>query len=327
MNIDDSQNSPIFITQGEAPLGARLSVAPGTTQLNPQGLVQRFGRCAPEVVERFVAGAEPEKLVTTGRRIGTARIVKDGTRIVDAAGDFLAKATPTQRALMPMMTGQFLSASATALLLADEQKDALDAQRDATTETKKTAEARVKTLKRRAQARRKVLRTALTTAACGDKAWITRIDSAANKGSAPDELADSLKALIGVARELRARLDANKIEHNFTDALFGDVLRLAAQLDTASTVTVSSEKKAATGPTGVKRSDGVSLWFLQRLVDAFDAAHDEDPSIERLQVHSLRSVLRRKSGGRKAATAAKPAAPVENAPRQGTPTEVPTKPT
>lgn len=323
MNIDDSQNPTIFITQGEAPLGARLSVAPGTTQINPRGLVQRFGRCAPEVVERFVAGAEPEKLVSDGRRIGTERIVKDGARVVDDAGNFMAKATSVQRALMPMMTEQFLSATATALLLADEQKDALDAQKDATAETKKTSAARASTLKRRAKARRKVLRAALTTAACGDKAWITRIDGAANKGSEPDELAVSLTALIGVARELRARLDANKIEHRFTDALFADVLRLAAQLEAAAAVTVAPEKKAATGPTGVKRSDGVCLWFLQSIIDAFDAAHDEDPSIERLPVYSLRSVLRPKSGGKKTA---KPAAPVVNAPREPPPADTPTPP-
>ncbi len=287
----------------EAPVEGRPSVVPGAKRLTPQVLLQRFGRCAVTVIEHFVAGVAPDALVTDGRRMGNDRIVRDGARIITAAGNAVEKLDGDQRALLPMVTGQLLAAASTALAMADEQQAALDAGRATASTTKRSSVARTQTLVTRAKSRRKILRSALVTAACGDAAWLTRIDEAAGKGSKPADLARSLTGLVAVGRDLRAKLEADGIEHNLSDAYFAGMLKLAEQTRTMGSVVEGTETGAA-GQGAAKRAGGVCLWFLKRLVDAFDAANEADPSIARLQVYSLRSSLRR-SGRKK-----KPSPPV-----------------
>ncbi len=97
---------------------------PGQRKYTLANIIARLGRVDEFMVQRFVADAVEADLVAAGSRASTERIASDGTRILGSALDFLSGATSEQRAQLPAVTGQFLSACATAIECARSRSSA-----------------------------------------------------------------------------------------------------------------------------------------------------------------------------------------------------------
>lgn len=270
-------------------------------------LIQRFGRADAEHVEAAIGAADTEALVTSGQRISTARILRDGVRIVGHAGAFLAIATEAQREELIMVDATLLSVVTTALERAETAQRELDRQKNASSTVRSNAKDRGGKAVRKARLRRATLHEALLTATCGDVDWKRQVDEVNGAAESAAELADAIERQVAVGRKLVAWAKKRGASCALTEAYFTKTLSIAADAHKLGAEGVAPAPRDGTNQGEVNRLDGVCLWFLKRVIDTFDVAHEADPSIPKLPVLSLRAVFRR--GARPKAKADPPTPP------------------
>lgn len=266
-------------------------------------LIQRFGRAEPALVEAHVGAAEVSQSVSVGERISTARIVRDGVRILGTAGSFLATATEAQREELIMIDAPFLSAATTSLDVAETAQRRLDLKKNAASAVRNTAKTRGTSAEQKARRRRAALYEALLTATCGDGDWKKKLDH--DMGAAPTaaEVADSIEKLVAHGRVLVPWAKERGASCPLNDAYFTKTLQIAESCRVLGAEGTAPASRDGINQGEVDRLDGRALWFLKRVIDTFDVAHEADPTIPKLPVYSLRAIFGR-------GTRRKPAPPV-----------------
>lgn len=264
-----------------------------TTEYTLAGLIARHGRVESARVAVYTAAEDMAPFTREGERTSTARIVRDGVRIVGQAGTFLVAATSAQREEVVMIDATFLTLAVTALADADDAQGDLDARKTAAATAQSLNQKRGATVLRKAKARRETLRQALLTAAGADPQWKAKVEEAVGAAETADEVADSIERQVKVGRALAEEVKSRGVTCPLTEGYFDKVLKVAADARATGAAAEAPRVREGVRQGEVNRLDGVCLWFLKRLVDTFDAGHESDPTVPRLPVLSLRSVLQR----------------------------------
>jgi hypothetical protein len=273
--------------------------ADGTVEYTLAGLLARYGRAESERVTAYTAAEDMAPFTRDGERISTARIVRDGARLLGQTGTFLTTATSAQREEVVMIDANFVTVAVTALADADEAQRELDTRKTAAASAQRMGQKRGATALGKAKGRRETLRQALLTAAGADPQWKAKVEDAVGTAETADEVADSIERQVKVGRALAAWVKSRGVACPLTDGYFDKALKVAADARATGATAEAPRVREGVRQGEVNRLDGVCLWFLKRLVDTFDAGHESDPTIPRLPVLSLRSVLRRGARPRK----------------------------
>lgn len=260
-------------------------------------LLQRFGRSEPERIDAYVGAADVADMVGAGQRISTARIVRDGVRILGGAGAFLAMASESQREELVAIDATLLSVAVTSLEIADAAQRAIDLQKGASSAVRNTSKTRGANAERKARQRRATLHEALVTLTCGDDDWKVKVDEAMGAAEDAAAVADSIELQVAVGRKLVAWAKKRGVSCPLNEAYFAKTLQLAESCRTLGAEGTAPASRDGINQGEVNRLDGRCLWLLKRVVDCFDVAHAADPTIPKLAVLSLRSVFGR--GNRK----------------------------
>lgn len=286
--------------------------APVTHSL--ESLRQRLGTVARSQVIAYVALAPVATLVESGNRVSTARLVREGTRILGLALDVYDQADETQRALMPALDDALLCAAVSALDTCDTESDAREqvVTKGAAQGTKRRGTRA--TLVQKVTSARKVVYTAAITLSGADPKRRKQLDDAWGAGDNPDHLARSLKDLTTITREIIVEARARKVSVSIEDALLDAHDALAAQLERATEKVAAPTADAPIAQGTIAWWRGIALWFIRQALDAVETARESDPRIRKIPLGELRSSLRR-SGKRprKTATPPPPAAPAKPA--------------
>jgi hypothetical protein len=150
----------------------------------------------------------------------------------------------------------------------------------------------------------------------GDRAdEVKAINDAQGTIATPDLLTGSIKALVDVARGWMKQSDATaKVlieDAGLTEERVSAALAAAEALSAKAIDAALAGPSLATDPPVVNRAEGGVLLEMARVLEGFEAAHEENPAVERLVPgNATRHVL----GPKKAKEKAK--APVEAAPKQ-----------
>ncbi len=272
-------------------------------------LLARLGVAEDDIVRSLVANVPVEVLVELGARGATNRVVREGTRIVAEAVDFLAVATEAQLAQMPGVTEQLMASIVTAMERASTHQGALDAMKAAARVRRASSTASLASTMSKARGRREVLHQAASMLAAGGSDVQARLDTAKGTSENAAEVADGLEALVPIARELLQSAAQRRVQTRLTEAFPDETLRIAEEVRDAGLGAAARAERAGVMQGTINWWDGAALWLLRDLVDAFDAARKADPTIPKVQLLSLRVMLGRKRGAKKPRPAAPPSPP------------------
>ena len=254
-------------------------------------LVQRVGAADGSGARALVRGLTDEDLIDLGRRVATPRITTDGRRMYGIVLDALSGLTPAQRALLPTVTDARVAAAVGALAHGRDLHQRRQTELGLRRSGKEASEADAGAVRERARALRAQLREVLVDL-LGDR---PEIDAAAGSVTTGAALASAIENLVGILEvkvlgtELRAELQPGSYDKG----------ELAAIRKTAAEARrLDDRAEAVQGVAEVPQSevdlwDGINLALLDRVVTAFERAHDRDPVIPRIAYLSLRSTSRR----------------------------------
>ena len=273
-------------------------------------LAQQLGPATDADLRNHFQGIDDGVPIALGKKVATSRIVTDAPYIIGSALVFLESASDDQKDWLAGVTTDTLRLAVGATWQANElyraRKEAIKTSRNKLAEQTAMSSQVLDT----AMARRTVLHGILTKIACGTEPYASRITSAYSKSEEPLEVCNALDALVDLGRELIKDKDPGVVTRRKTTRLS------AAWLDAA--VAVSAKLREAGERANAVRTtpdvaqgevdlhDGWALMLLNDIVDAFDDANAADATIPRIQVYSLRNVLRPASGKK---TKSEPTAP------------------
>lgn len=256
-----------------------------------------LGKVEPGLDEAFFHGVAEGELVSWGQRIGTPKILSDARRLYPMAFDFWVHANEAQRGRLVGFSQELLGiAVAHALALQGllerhtDRSEAVDASRDGREREAREAFGVAVLLRDQAI-------STLRTVVAGNRELGDAVSSAVGTADTPENLAKAVKKLAAVGTRVLAekkgplaqraklfRLDAAYVEEL---AAAGDRLAAAAEGSRAR----SGAKRVT--QSALDLEDGKNLRLLSHLIDAFEAAHDIDPTIPRLVPIATRGLLRR----------------------------------
>lgn len=296
------------------------TAAPEATDDDPlytsEQLQARYGVAPEEEVLAFVAGSSKADLVAAGDDVATRRIAKDCRRIYGRASDFLATAKAAQLRHLPVLTETFLRAAITAMCRGEALVTGREQQTAQRATSKQSRASAADALRTKAAAQREVLYAALVALAGNDARRHGALALAYGTGAAAQH-AGALAALVKEGRALLAdrspAMALRRKSSRLDEAYLTDAEQLARELAAADKAATAVAAQPEVAQAEVDYWDGVNLWFVDTLVTMFDAGHEADPTIPRLQLITLRNVLRptakkpaSKPGGKPARPAKKP---------------------
>jgi hypothetical protein len=268
-------------------------------------LLARTGPATRDEALAHLGAYDPDELVLRGRRSDTARISRDAARLYGRALDFHARATTDQRVLLGAITPDRLRVGVWSSGEGDRLDTALSSGADSAKKQQTNTREQWNQLRAAALKRRETLRAT----AAGWLGASAAVDDAYGTTRAAAEIATSLRALSKLVRgcltSQRPAMLALTRGTALTSAWLDTVDALADDVQKVGTSAESTRVAASVSQGDVDLMDGINLTLLERLIDAFDAAHAEDPAVPRLVPMSLRSVLGR---SHRPAPAALPAA-------------------
>ncbi|APR84221.1 Hypothetical protein A7982_09570 [Minicystis rosea] len=256
----------------------------------------------------MLEGLSDVELVRRGAEVGTPRLVKELARNYGVFADWLPNATPEQLRLLGFVDVDWLRIA----IWCGRQAESLHEQHLAGASRgaggKQVREATAGEVERRARAAVARLRTTLRHLSGGLVAWTTRIDVAAATAVGVSHTADALAALCDVgeamlndtsagmgARRAKSKLDAETLaQHRALAKELAQAVKDAAAVKNASVVLQSD----------VDLWDGMAITLFEQLVEAVEAAREEDLRIPAPSIIGLRSWFRR--GGTTSADKADP---------------------
>ncbi|MDO9016172.1 MAG: hypothetical protein Q8S73_35750 [Deltaproteobacteria bacterium] len=254
-------------------------------------LVARVGGADETGARTLVRGLSDEDLITLGRRVATPRITVDGRRLYGTALDALDRLTPAQRARLPTVTARRLAAAIGALAHGDSLRERRDAELGLRSTRKDAAELDAAIVREEARALRAQLQEVLIDL-LGER---PEIEAAAGNASTGESLSIALENLVDM---LEAKVLDTELRADLQPGSY-DERELEAIRTTAKKVRRLDERAAAVqGVAQIPQSevdlwDGINLTLLDRMVTAFERAHDLEPAVPRLSYQSLRSWTRR----------------------------------
>ena len=289
---------------------AATSLAP-TALHTPASLVAKHGTAERVAILCFLLGLDDAGTVALGAGIAPSRIVTDGTRLLGEATDFLSVATEEQRALLsPPVNDEFMSSAATCVATIDTLERGITRRKSRRSATQKAGTSDFDRAMSGARARRRLYQKQLIAMAGGDAGWKQRINAACGAATTLTGMADTLDALASEGRALAKEATAKGAKAVVPAASFAAMTAYAKQLRETSKAIEGVASKL-----GMRKGElgwwcGAGVWFLQTLVEMFNAAHAVDVMVPKLAFSALRTALTPTSTKRKTAKTPKtPSAP------------------
>lgn len=247
--------------------------------------------------EAHVGVGHDNEFTKTGTSIATEKVLTDCRRIYPEAHFAYEALTPEQRESLVGFSPALLSYAVQIAIEHTARLEAFDAADRAKKEQRAKTGADVTVTHRRASLLRTQANNVLTKAATGDAPRLAALEVAFGTAGTPATLAGSLTALSKIADEwldapknsaLRTRLELGNVTPAYVKSLarHADALREATDADAArGNATPVTQKE-------LDLNDGLNLFLLGQIIDAFDDAHDLDETIPRLVPIATRRLLR-----------------------------------
>jgi hypothetical protein len=285
------------------------SMAPAALH-TPASLAARHGVAERTTILGFLLGLNDAAAIALAEGIAPSRVAADGTRLLGDASDFLATATESQRALLtPPISDEFMSSAATCVATTDTLCNRLARRKAKRSTAQKIGADEVERALTDARARRKLFQKKLVAMTGGDATWKKRINGACGAATTLGAMADSIDAMVSEGRSLAKHASAKGSRAVVPAATFTAMTEYAETLRATSKKTEGVASKVGTAKGELAWWSGAGVWFLQTLVEVFNAAHEVDPVIPSLAFVSLRSALAPQSAAAKRRAAKKTAKP------------------
>ncbi len=297
---------------GETAVSQTTSTSLAPTALHtPGSLVAKHGTAERVAIVCFLLGFDDAGVVALGEGIAASRIVTDGTRILGEATDFLSVASEDQRTLLtPPVNDEFMSSAATCVATIDTLERGITRRKTRRTATQKAGTSEFDRVMTGARARRKLYQRKIIAMAGGDDGWKQRINAVCGAASTLSGMADTVDALVAEGRQLAKEATTKGAKAVVPAASFAAMTAYAKQLrETSKSIEGVASKL------GMRKGElgwwcGAGVWFLQTLVEMFNAAHAVDPMIPKLSFSARRTALAPTPPKRKSAKTPKtPTAP------------------
>jgi len=279
-----------------------------------ESIASALGASEPGLIEAVLDGAAQTELVELGRQIETDHVVSDAERIYRTAFDFWGRATDAQKDRLRGFSPELLCLATHNAIALGELKSDSAGNTKTEIELRAVLQASAQKAFDEGLAMRDQAERVLQGVASKDATLRVTVENAVGTAESSTALASGLRGL--------AKVGARFLTHdNDAIAARAKLMRLdagyVASLNDSAKLVEDTAKKAA-GRTGGKRvtqgaldhADGVQLHLMAAIVNAFEAAHDIDPTIPRLVRTSTRRLYTRRN--RKVEKA--PVAPAEGLP-------------
>jgi hypothetical protein len=258
-------------------------------------LVERLGVATPEEVLLHVGRNSKVELTELGRKIATPRLSKDSARLMGQAVDYYSQADEDQLDALAGIDPDLLRVGAWAAA-EDERLWALHTRgQKSATQRRSTFGVSYSELRDEALGRREQIHKLLIRLSGNDPVQLKAIEDAYGTSRGPQALSDSLQALAGLGRNYLADPSPEMVQRRqrsrLREALLADVEALAGRLLDQGLAAQAVANLPTVTQSDVDYWDGVVLWFLRRIIDAFDAARLTDPRVPRLVAIATRTVL------------------------------------
>ncbi len=266
-----------------------LTPAPARTL---PSLAEVLGKPDSGLLEAFLEGSTEAERVEKGQEIATPRLLIDDRRLYSMAYDVWASATPEQKNHLRGFSAELLSLAVhhaielEALLAAHEGRGV---HVDISTATREVSAQQA--FKAGLTVRDQAV-IVLRGVAGQNGALRTEIDTAVGTATPPENLAVGLTQLAGIGKRFlghkkdaiatRARLV--RLDEAYVATLIAAAAAIrSTKLDASAR---SAGKKVTQG--SLDKKDGEAYFLLEAIIDAFEKAHDIDPTIPRLVPISMR---------------------------------------
>ncbi|HXD21902.1 MAG TPA: hypothetical protein VN613_00985 [Gemmatimonadaceae bacterium] len=274
-------------------------------------LADAIPKADPHLRVSIVEEHTREYFVAQGRQIASGRIVLDDQSLLNEAYQFWQVATPAQKETLVGFTPALLSiavdeARKLAGMASDDtaKRQQVSAASAAQTAAAASAYARASALRNQAV-------TVLKKVAAHADTWTSRIEAAHANADVVTALGELAATGAAILAEKQSAIHSRAALHGLTSAYL-DRLRAAAK-DASAAASTHVGRRRSVSQGALDLEDGINLHILGAIIDAFDAAHDVDSTIPRLQPISTRHILGAHHAGR-TTTAAGPTAPAAGQP-------------
>jgi len=243
-------------------------------------LANRLGKPDPALLDALLDRESLDDPAPLGAHLTSARILADVTRIYGLAYPVWVRTTPTQRDALIGFSEELLAIAV----------DRAIALRDLTDPSAhRPAEGGAAS---RARAQRDHLAAVLRSIVGHEPSLSARISAAVSAADGPSSLAQALDALVAIGREtvahtsdkISARVKLARLDDGYLDRLAA----LAADLRDAAQREGTHEPASQAD---IDKLEAVNVYLLKLVVNAFEAAHELDPSIPRLVPGAGRRML------------------------------------
>ena len=255
-------------------------------------LAKVLGAPPPGLLAVLLEGATEAGLVEEGRDIATPRLLIDDRRLYSMAYDVWQKATPEQKNRLRGFSPELLSlavhhALELEALLEEHEGRGASAQISTASRGVSAQEAFKAGMTIRDQAE-----VVLRGVAGKDAVALKEIDGAVGTAESVEKLIAGLEGLFKIGQRflghksdgVATRAALMRLDEEYVSTLHAaaEAIR-AARLDASGR---SAGKKTTQG--ALDRKDGEAFHLLEAIIDAFEKAHDIDPTIPRLVPISMR---------------------------------------
>jgi hypothetical protein len=255
-------------------------------------LAKALGAPAPDLLPALLEGATDADLVALGNTIATPRLLTDDRRLFSLAYDVYTQATPQQKNHLRGFSLELLGlavhhAIELEALLAEHEGRAAHIDISTASRGASAQEAFAAGITLRDQAK-----TVLDGVAGKNTPLLVEIDRAVGTAESAEKLALGLTQLAAIGQRfidhkkdaLATRAKVMRLDVAYVDAL--TAAAAAVRGSSSAAAAKSSGKKATQGP--LDKKDAEAFHLLEAIVDAFEKAHDIDPTIPRLVPISMR---------------------------------------
>ena len=258
-------------------------------------LVERLGVATPEEMLLYVGRDSKVELTELGRRVATPRVSKDSARLMGQATDYYEQADEEQLDALAGVDPNFLRVGVW-VAAEDERLYALHSRgRKSASQRRSTFGVSYSELRDKALGRREQIHGLLIKLSGNDAVRLKAIEDAYGTSASPQALNDSLEAMVGLARNYLADPSPEMVQRRersrLREALLADVEALTARMFEQGIAAQAVANLPPVTQSEVDYWDGVTLWFLRRIIEAFDAARLTDPRVPRLVANATRGVL------------------------------------
>lgn len=273
-----------------------MSLAEMVTLLTPQSPEDRAELA--KMRNALYAGFNRETLIELGNNIASAHVLRDAKTVFgQAVTAYRAATTEQQNALVacnPMMLALAVESAIALENILDRKTGALNTDRSAVA----SAEATTKLFYQQGMRKRAFLTDQLEKIHHNDPAQLAALSIHKSRIDTEQDLQDSMKALHQFTKQVLEQgseaVKARAALFGITPAYLDGIQRWMAQFSDA--LIESSRRQTASLLQGeIDWQDGVVLFFLKHVVDAFDYAREEFETIPRLELRATRAVFGRAS--------------------------------